>query len=780
DGKFVYYGKNYGLPNDFIYAITKDLRSNFWLLTPGGISSFNPLTKTFFNSNDPERPRDGVGNGLFTRKNGEILSAGRGQFWVFHPDSFMVDSILPPVLLTDFLLANTSVPIYNPYEEEQPDFTLSGNIETLDSITLRHDQNQISLQFSTTNSKNQDVQRFIYRLFPYQREWLPSPVNSRQATFTNLEPGKYTFEVKTTNLEGNWFGKPRQLFIEILPPWWRTWWAYLIYSIIIILILIVIVRTWLARQKLKQELAMEAFEKTQLKQLDILKSRFFANISHEFRTPLTLISGPLSQLMSQYENNPETYQNLSLIQRNSQRLKSLINQILDLNQLEVGKLEINLQSGYFMQYMKMLVSSFESLAVEKEIDYNVSIPSDISPVLFDQDKIEKIISNLLSNAFKFSDEGDLISVKINQENHSEKSIFTTITISDTGQGIPPSQLPHIFDRFFQADDSSTRKHEGSGIGLALTKELVELLNGSISVISEPNKGTAFIINLSFEKTDEEPQPFQMPIFQSLKPEYGIYQEIPNGELPLLLLVEDNNDMRSFLRESLKASYQILEASNGVEGLELAKANVPDLIISDVMMPRMDGMEFCGKVKTTEITGHIPVILLTAKAGVQSKVEGYTIGADAYLTKPFEEPELKALANSLIEQRKKLRETFSRSVTVEPSKMAITSVDEQFLEKVKEYLESNYQNSNLDVNSFADEMNLSRAQLGRKIKALTGKTPIKLIMFFRFGKAQDLLKNSGLTIAEIATKVGYDDPSLFSRNFKDNFQMTPSEFMKKHQ
>lgn len=597
--------------------------------------------------------------------------------------------------------------------------------------------------------------------------------------------------------------------ISVLPPWWRSNWAYGLYGMIVLGLFFVIRKAEMRRLRVKHEREMERFQMEKLKEVDQLKSRFFANISHEFRTPLTLIEGPVRQLRSgEYKGDPSGQYDLIL--RNSQRLLQLVNQLLDLSKIESGEMKLHARELDIVEVVRGFAASFESLAKQKGINFHIECPEEPIIGWFDHDAIEKIVTNLLSNAFKFTSEGEEVVLKVIADpslalplvrGGDDISPFTrgrerggreriekvvTITVSDTGIGIPEEELPHIFDRFYQVDASQTREHEGTGIGLALTKELVELHKGEITVTSEVGKGSIFTVRLPLSMedfkaeqiTDSAPTIYRpSPITNDLPPPVTIVDEQPetDASLPLLLIVEDNADMRKYMRTYLDNSYQVLEAANGDEGLEKAIETIPDLIISDVMMPKMDGFTLCGKLKTDERTSHIPIILLTAKAGTDHKIEGLETGADDYVTKPFDAKELRVRVKNLIEQRHRLRERFRKEGTIALKEIAVTSADERFMKRAMEVIESHISDQNFSAEQFAGEMFLGRMQLHRKMRALTDLSPWQFVRDVRLRRAADLLRKHSANISDIAYQVGYDSPSKFSQAFREEFGKTPSQY-----
>jgi signal transduction histidine kinase/DNA-binding response OmpR family regulator len=594
---------------------------------------------------------------------------------------------------------------------------------------------------------------------------------------------------------------------------WQSSWAYGLYIIMFLVVIYGFRRYDLKRQRLKAQLELEHKHAQQCEELEHLKSRFFANISHEFRTPLTLIMGPLKQWSAKIRDCG-LQQDLKLIQRNAERLLQLINQLLDLSKLEAGKLNLQVRLTNLTDFLKPLVLSFASLAERKRITLKFKLPIETILAYIDREMVEKILTNLLSNAFKFTLEGGTIEVKIYNPPVSPlihkggikggSGEFIQIHISDTGPGIPPEKLPHIFDRFYHSDDSQNHNPEGTGIGLALTKELVELHHGEISVESVEGKGSTFVVILPMGK-----EQFQVnEIREEGKPETGNRKSETTEESaetdvstancqlqtteketgdegpetgkarqqPLLLIVEDHPDMRQYMRGYLANRYQILEAGDGKEGIDLALEKSPDLIISDVMMPEIDGFGLVQKLKTDERTSHIPIILLTARADAESKLEGLETGADDYLTKPFDARELQVRVHNLIEQRRKLRERFSQQTAIQPREITVTSMDEQFLQRAMDILEQHISDARFSIEDFSYEIGFSQRHLNRKLQALTNLPARDFIRTLRLQRARQLLQKKSATIMEIAYEVGFNNPSHFSKCFKKQFGQSPSEFV----
>ena len=526
--------------------------------------------------------------------------------------------------------------------------------------------------------------------------------------------------------------------------------------------------------QLQEETFQKKKEAEKLHELDRIKTEFFTNISHEFRTPLTLILGPLEKLMTE-DQVKDAQPQYNLIYKNATKLLSLINQLLDLSSIDAGKMKLEIETADLINFIKAILASFQSMAESKNI--NIEFRSDVNTleIYLDKEKVEKIISNLLSNALKFSREnGHVIVSVLKKESHVE------ISVEDDGIGIEPGDIKNIFNRFYKAKSSAIQ--EGTGIGLALVKELIELHHGSIMVESKLNAGTKFNIKIPTGKELYKVSIVERKREVELKPkkyEKQIIEEKPEEEkkddAPKILIVEDNKDLQKFIKENIGKEYSVFEASNGKDGLDKSFQIIPDLIISDIKMPEMDGIEFCEKIKTDEKTSHIPVILLTARSTLENKLEGLETGADDYITKPFRIQELQVRVGNLIEQRKKLRQRFRKEVLLEPKDIAITSSDEKFLIRILEILEQNYSNENFTADEFSKKAGLSRMQLHRKLQALTDQSASEFIRNFRLKRAMKLLSAKKGNISEIAFEVGFNNPSYFTECFKVLFGFSPSEY-----
>lgn len=673
--------------------------------------------------------------------------------------------------------------------------------------TLDYSNNALRFEYAAPSFDDPARNSYQVLLEGFDNTW--SGWNTEtQKDYTNTPEGNYTFRVRAKNIYAQLSNEGKFSF-TILAPWYRRWWAYLLYALLAggsFLLLTKIRMRQLERKT--RELETVVAERTaeivskneqlaeqaeRLTELDKLKSRFFANISHEFRTPLTLILGPLAHLQS-VSKERETRKQLPVIIRNGKRLLQLINQLLDLSKLEAGALKLNLQPHDVISFLKGVLYAFSSRAEQHNISLLFNSEYDSLIMEFDQERFEEIFANLLSNAFKFTEDGGKIEVAVSSSAQSE---FIEMMVKDSGVGIPAEKMLHIFDRFYQADSSSTREYEGSGIGLALTKELVELHGGRISVESDVGKGTTFIVRLPVpdvsisdfgmrisdlkekgeaqraERMAQEKKP--LTINQQLVTSSNETSEIRNPKSEIVLLVEDHPDMRAYIRQHLDGNYKILEAKDGKEGLASAIDNIPDLIISDVMMPKMGGFELCEKLKTDERTSHIPVIILTAKAEESDKLAGLETGADAYLTKPFSARELQVRVKNLIEQRRKLRKRFSQHTMLKPAEVAVTSIDQQFLEKIIKIVEAHIGDEQFNVESLADEAAMHKKQLTRKLRALTGLAPGQFILSFRLQRAAELIRKNAGSIADISYQTGFNAPAYFSKVFRKQYGCTPREY-----
>jgi len=792
DGTFSNFSVTDGLPNNVIYGILSS-GNELWLSTNNGlcrVTTDKYGTPTFRNYDVTDGLQGNEFNtGAYSKSiSGELFFGGLNGVNAFFPSSIRDNIYIPPVVFTELKYLKGAS---DGEDELQPVInTATNNSE----VTIPYSQNSLTIQFAALDYTATRKNRYLYKLIPVNDDWINLGTR-RNVTFTELGAGEYELIVKGSNNDGIWNEEGASLKIIITPPFWQTFWAYGVYAVLLIIALYVVRRYELSRLRLKSRLKIESFETQKLKELDEMKSGFFANISHEFRTPLTLILGPAEQL-EQNETDSNKKEKLRTINSSANRLLRLINQILDLSKLEKGKAKLRCQNGDLVIFLKGIVNSFASIAERKKICLQVVSDASEIQTYFDRDVFEKIFYNLLSNAFKFTPYGGSIEVKINQlgsesGNHPANK-YCKISIKDSGTGISENDLPKVFNKFFTVDNINGFTEQGSGIGLALVKELVELHKGSITVESKINEGSTFAVSIPIGKDYLSEDEIIM-----IKPEKGdlhvprmkefldedILLDENNEEVGeeddslIALIIEDNSELRKYIASILQSDYKIVEASTGKEGCMKATESIPDIIISDIMMPEMDGYSLCKKLKADERTSHIPVILLTARAGEEDKLSGLEMGADDYLTKPFSSKELAFRVRNLIEIRQTLRKKFSNSLVIKPKEIATGSVDKTFLEKAMNVVEKNISNDKFSVEEFSSEMNLSHSQLHRKLKALVNQSAIQFIRSIRMQRALELLQNNSGNIAEVAWKVGFGDPSYFTKTFSKHFGYLPSDVNK---
>lgn len=766
---FEHFTEKQGLPNKVVYGVLVGDDKNLWLSTNRGISRLNPRTLIFsnFNKSDGLQEDEFNTDSYFKASTGELLFGGINGVNIFRASEINSKKSAPKAKLIGLKVNN------KPIEPTDENSIINTSIEYLQKLSLSHNENLVTLEFGLMEYTNPVKNRFRYQLKGIDKDWIDAGTN-RFANYAQLPAGNYTFQVMgKTN--GEVWSKPIELNIRVNPPFYATWWAYLLYFVLISYVIYRFYQNQLNRVRLQTQLLYKDKEAERLTELDTIKTQFFTNISHEFRTPLTLLLGPIGTLLTKYPQ--ETV--LPLMQRNAYRLLNLINQLLDLGKLESKEMRLNLQKGDLAKFIGILASSFSSLAENKQIGFEASIQPKSYITDFDADKIEKIITNLLSNAFKFTQKGGKINLAAEYSDISPDKRWK-ITIADSGIGIAPDKLDKIFDRFYQVESNTSRNYEGTGIGLALVKELVKIMHGEIRVESTIGKGSTFFVEIPFEKADAEDAitDFNVPK-QLFNKEHSVTEMQaynPDKNQQTILLVEDNEDLRLYIRSVFEDAYLVIEATDGQDGLEKALEITPDLIISDLMMPRMDGFEMCRSLKSDEKTSHIPIIMLTAKAEVEHRIEGFNLGADEYLIKPFNRAEIIARVQNLLEKQARLQAFFSQYiVTLQPDTKKALSVEDTFLLKVKQITEAHLSDSGFSVEQFSREIGMSQSQLLRKMKAISNKTVVEFLKDYRLERAAQLIRQNTGTIAEIAYAVGYENPSYFTKSFQEKFGVLPSEY-----
>lgn len=783
------YGISQGLPNEVIYGILEDDYNNLWISTNYGISRFNFTSHQFKNFD----MSDGLlGNefnyGSFLKlKNGDLMFGGENGINFFNPNSIVENAFIPSVYIASILVNN------KPFLEKN---------EAENEIELKYNQNDFSFNFVALSYSQPNKNQYAYKLEGFDKDWNYIG-NKKSATYTNIDAGDYVFKVKASNSDGLWNEKGDSINVRILPAPWRSWWAYLIYSILFIAVLLLIRKYSLLRIHEKNELKQERLEKEKIEEINQLKLQLFTNISHDLRTPLTLIIGPLERMLAKKMGNTYIQEQHETMHRNASVLLQLVNQLLDFRKSESGKLQLKAAKNNIVPFIENIKLSFEELAREKEIKYSFHTSSQNIEVWFDTVNLKKVIYNLLSNAFKFTPNRGEISIALSTTvTHNKKgksTDFLELVIRDSGKGIPQKNLKYIFDRFYQLEeDENVRSGTGTGIGLALAKNIVKLHKGIIKVISNEGEGTSFIVLLPLGKDHLKEHKIVNSKEDAIDNDGSFYLDKTNylvdnlsdndtteegierdKSIPILLIVEDNKEVRTFIKNIFKTNYTVYEAENGQKALDIASKNSIDLIISDVMMPVMDGIELCAKIKTNILTSHIPVILLTAKTSEESQKSGYTTGADAYITKPFDTNLLEVRVNNILRSRKSLIEKFKIDTILEPKELTATSADEVFLQKAIDLIEQNMTNAEYTINDFISEMNMSRSVLYRKLKALTDQSITEFIRTIKLKRAAQLILKTQLSISEIAFDLGFNDLKHFRISFQKLFNELPSQYRANH-
>lgn len=777
------YTKLHGLADNNVMNIMPDKSGNLWLKTFNGISRFNLDSKkidTFSKEDGLLAEMQTVYNAGISPYTGEMFHKISLGLQIFHPDSITYSDFKPNLVFTDFKLSNKSVGINNsPMESNKDSFLLQKSINQLEELNLAYDQNVIGFEYAALDVSNTKKGEYAYQLEGFDNDW-QYVGKSRSTTFTNLDPGQYVFKVKGTNKDGVWSPHEKSIKLNILPPWYMTWWSKILYGLIIGIIALAIYRYQKRRLELQAQLSFEKNEADRLLELDTLKTNLYTNITHEFRTPLTVILGLTDLIKEQIPGiSEEKIKNyLNDIDRNGNGLLSLVNQMLDLSKLEAGKLNLHLQQSNIVQYLNYLFQSFESLAESKKIQLLFDSNVDSLVMDYDPERLAQIFNNLLSNAIKFTPEGGKVSVLLQKE--ASNNLFH-LFVKDTGIGISQNNVKHVFDRFYQIEGSTTRKGEGTGIGLAFVKELANLMDGDIHLESQVGVGSSFKLSLPIKNQAQvvaaNTTALEKNLPKVIKDSIQSPASLSDADGEVVLLVEDNTDVRNYLKACLVEKYQILEAENGEVGIAKALEVIPDLIISDVMMPIKDGFEVCETLKQHELTSHIPIIMLTAKADIDSKLAGLEFGADDYLAKPFHKKELLIRMKNLISIRKNLQERykdFSRPIKSQDQKLKL---EDEFVLKLKEAIETNIDLSNFGPTELANTVFLSKSQVHRKLKALTGKSTGQFIHQVRLFKAKEMLLETQNSATQIAFEVGYKELSYFSKLFTEEFGISPSEIRK---
>lgn len=793
-------GLKEGLPDNNINAIEKDNQGNFWISTNKGLSKLNENNSQLitFSREDGLQANEFYPKASLFTKEGEMYFGGSKGMNKFLPSSILINPMIPEVIFTRLYIKNVETRL------SQEDTPLVKPISMTKELRLSHKQSNISIHFAGLGYINPEKYEYSYFLDGFEDDWGPYG-KQRFATYTNLEKGSYALKVRVRNNDNQYGEDIAELKIIVLPPPWASWWAFLLYYASIIGLLFLFRYYVISWTNVKNELDFEKREKAQIKELNLMKLRFFTNISHEFRTPLTLLRGYIDKLMPSINDRQGSYI-LERINHNSNHLLSLLNELMEFRKAESGELKLKASEGDIVKYTREIKEEFNELALQHEIDFTFQSQFPKLSAWFDPGKIEKVLYNLISNAFKYTGKGGMIEVVISTSKFSanlglkkfagtykKEPEWIEILVSDTGIGIPGKDLNNIFERFFQVnyDDEETMP-KGTGIGLAFSKRLIDLHKGELLVNSQIDKGSKFIVRLPMGSAHLESSEIYITERErfNLRIDYPtvLIQTFGNENLselnierlpgkPLVLIIEDNLQIVNLLKDSISENFNLIFALDGTIGIEMVKEENPSIVITDIMMPGISGIEVCNKLKSNPETSHIPIIILTARNEIESQLEGLNIGADAFLSKPFSTKILVATIDNILLSRDSLHRKYAAIDTIVPSDLTRNKIDEQFLQKVITNIENNLADSDLDVAKLAIKLGMSRSVLYRKIKAITGNSIQEFILGVKLRKAKYLLINTNKSISEVSYLVGFSNTKHFSTCFKKKFESSPSDFRK---
>lgn len=772
-----------------ILGIAEDDNKSLWVSTGGEL--INVVLSVDGKTGQPAfrcyayNDKDGLQNCDFNQRSlkrlhtGEMVVGGLYGLNRFRPDNIKYNRKLPKVMFTGFQLFNEEVKVGEEYAGR---VILKEALNEAREVVLDYKQNVFTILFASDNFVLPEKTRYFYKLDGFNDDWLTGMADMHRVTYTNLAPGTYTFRVKATGSDGYAGTEESRLKIVILPPFWLTGWAYLVYALLMVGAVIFSFYAVQRRERNRFKLRQMEEDAKKKEELNQLKFRFFTNVSHELRTPLTLIISPLESMMKEVSDE-KLHDKLQLLYRNAQRLLNLVNQLLDFRKNEMAGLHLTLSEGDIVAYVRSICHSFLMLSEKKNVHLTFFSAMESLNMSFDEDKIGKVVMNLLSNAFKFTPEGGRVDVALEMSKELPGKLL--IKVADTGVGIKEEDKERIFERFYQVEQGAHHQSTGSGIGLSLVRDFVTLHEGTVRVVDNVGAGSVFLVELPVKHVQVgSPKPVRLPEeageeeerLPGMETEETLCDGMEEKEKPLALIVDDNEDLVAFVKDSLSLYFRIQSASNGKEAWQKITELMPDIIVSDVMMPEMDGNELCRWVKTDKRTCDIPMILLTARQAVEDKLEGLTIGADDYVTKPFNVEILILRMRKLIDLSKK-RKAKTR-IDPEPSEITITSLDEKLVENAIKYVEANISRCDLSVEELSHELGMSRVHLYKKLSQITGKTPIEFIRIIRLKRAAQLLRESQQNVSEIAYQLGFNNPKYFSKYFKDEFGVLPSVYQER--
>jgi len=790
--KFKVYQVRDGLPNNYIHSILEDDEGNLWISTNKGISKFNVKKETFYNYdvNDGLQSNNFMENAAYKDSQGKMYFGGIKGINSFFPDSIATTTV-PKVVLTEFKVSGQEVTSIKKFSNRK---VLNKSIEYSDHITLKSSENIFSIAFAALDYRSASRYSYTYKMEGLDTDW-NTATSQRNITYSKLRPGSYEFKVKVASDSYVSDNDVTSLKIEVLPPLWRTWPAMIFY-VLVFAGLLLLYRYFINKQhELRHKLNLAKINQKRDEEMADMKTRFFTNVAHEIRTPLSLISGPLEILIEDGVNEDQKKSYLNTIHYHTKRLSGLVGQLLDFRKSESGKMTLQVVNSDFSKFVKEIYLSFKDLAESKGISFDLIMKDADIPLVFDRNKMEVVLFNLLSNAFKYTNNHIQLRVSLERESidhSSSNEAFTSyckIEVIDNGTGMSQEVMERIFDRFYQLANIESINLIGTGIGLALTKDIVELHHGSVEVSSEKGKGSVFVVKIPLGADHFSKEQFIKDFKKAEDPSHYQINQLPinselidlpqksSQELLTLLIVEDNLEIRTFVKAVFSSDYNVIEAVNGRDALKVISKTPPDLIISDLMMPEMDGLSFCKILRSQESTLHIPLIMLTARTAALVEEKGYDSGVDIFVTKPFSPKVLRAQVESLLNSRKYLREYFNKTISLFKTEDQIPSLDEKFLKRLMKLVESNLTNNELNREFLASSMALSPSTLYRKVKSITGLNITVFIRSIRLKKAAQMIADNEDTISGIAYTVGFNDPKYFRKCFVKQFGVNPSQFNK---
>ena len=787
------------LPESDVEGLLADEAGNIWV-GGTGLYRFVPRTRRYLRYD----VADGLQSNAFKigaaarGADGTLYFGGINGINYFQPWAIQANPTPPRVQLTGLRVANQPVPVGRPFNGR---VLLPQALSQPQTVTIRAVENDFSVEFVALNYTNPQKNHYAYRLLGYNQDWVYPLPGQRTASFANLPPGHYTLEVKADNGEGVWSPRPATMQFDVLAAWYKTWWAYLLYASALLGVITLYRRMEMTQQNLRNKLALEHFQVEKEKELTNLKLGFFTNVSHELRTPLTLILGPMEEIIGAHGSVSGLRDKVLLMHRQTRKLFDLVNQLLDFRKVESGNVPLRASYGPVLGFVAEVFAMFEQKAAERRLGYLLDVPAEEVLVYFDRSKLEIMLTNLLANAFKYTPEGGRIAVvaTVVGTPGGEAVVadgqlvgnYLEISVRDTGTGIAADELAHIFDPYYQASHTDTLRMTGTGIGLSLVKQFAERHGGSILVESQVGTGSVFRLRLPFGRQHLHPADVLAPEAAPLLPELAVEvgeadtalslsnEPTTLASLPRLLVVEDNDEVRQYLQQLFAADFEVLAAADGLEGWNLALAQSPAVVVSDVMMPRSDGLELCRQLKQHPKTSHIPVLLLTARTAALHEVEGLGLGADDYVSKPFNPQVLQAKVAALLRNRRQLREYYQRQLLLEPTEVVIPDADRLFLEQAMRAVEARLTDPALSVGVLADALCLTQSVLYRRLKGITGQTAVEFIRDVRMKRAAQLLAQPHLRISEVAFEVGVENVKYFRKSFQKIYGVAPSEYARQH-